>query len=64
MAKPRTGDGYTGGQKPGWRDLFFRRDSNSNKGLTSDIQPLATERFRRSAGKPVDKKPPRKSRWF
>lgn len=63
MSEPRTGNGNTSGKKPSWRDLFMRRGTEANKGATSDVQPLATARFRRDAGA-KQAKADRKSRWF
>lgn len=63
MAKPqpRTGDGYTGGEKPTFRGLFMRRSAKDNVGLPSDVQDTATAKFRKAIG---DETPKPRSRWF
>lgn len=64
MSKPRTGDGYMGGHKPHWRDLFMRRSSAASSDLPSDIQPLATSRFQKAAGRPKDARQKKTKGWF
>ena len=51
-----------GGRKPSLWELFMRRSAKDHQGLSSDVQPLATKRFRKAAGeKPA---PEKRKRWF
>lgn len=58
--QPRAG---SGGPKPKISELFFRRSAKDNVGLTNDIQPLATKRFRKAAGE-LPPEPPKRKGWF